>query len=373
MNRIGIDAHAIGLQHGGNERYAEGLLKGLSEIDTNQFKFTVFLNEKARVPDFLKNNPAFKFRRVSSNPGKRFLFDLPTNVKKSGIDLLHTQYHIPFSINIPSVITLHDVSYLTHPEFFPISERLKMKFMMPYSIRKAKKIITVSEFSKKEILKMYKNVGEKICAIYNGISDDFKPANNAEIQQTLEKYQIRKPYILTVSNLQPRKNLKGLIDSFSRIQRKNSEFFCSLVIVGKKLWLYDDIFTEVRNSEFKEKIIITGYLENRDLISLYSGAEMFVYVSFYEGFGFPPIEAMACGCPVITSNTSSLSEITGDASIKVNPENSEEIASAIARLYQNKKLKENLIEKGFMQAKKFSWKECAKKTIEIYKEVISLL
>ncbi|MCM8764016.1 MAG: glycosyltransferase family 4 protein [Candidatus Omnitrophica bacterium] len=373
MNTIGIDAHAIGLQQGGNERYAEGLLKGLSEINTHDFKFTVFLNEKAQVPDFLNNNPTFEFRKVSAVPVKRFIFDLPRNIKKYRIDLIHMQYHVPFRIDIPSVITLHDVSYLAHPEFFPIFERLKMKLMMPYSIKKAKKIITVSEFSKKEISKLYKYAPGKIYTIYNGISDYFKPATTTEIQQTLEKYQIRNPYILTVSNLQPRKNLKGLIESFSNILRKDRKFPCCLVIVGKKLWLYDDIFAGIRNSEFKEKIFITGYLNDTEIISLYSGAEMFVYVSFYEGFGFPPIEAMACGCPVITSNTSSLPEITGDACIHVNPENSEEIASAIVQLYQNKSLKENLIGKGFMQAKKFSWSKCAKKTIDIYKEVLCLL
>ncbi|MCM8825292.1 MAG: glycosyltransferase family 4 protein [Candidatus Omnitrophica bacterium] len=372
MNRVGIDAHAIGLQQGGNERYIEGLLKGLSEIETHPFRFIVFLNEKAQIPDFLKNNPTFEFKRVSSNPGKRFLFDL-SNTKRYGIELLHTQYHVPFKIKIPSVITLHDVSYLTHPEFFPISERLKMKFMMPYSIKKAKKIITVSEFSKMEILRFYKKARGKTCAIYNGISDCFKPASKAEIQQTLEKHKIGTPYILTVSNLQPRKNLKGLIDSFSKIQRKNPGFPCSLVIVGRKLWLYDEIFVEIRNSEFNEKIIITGYLSNQDIISLYSAAEMFVYVSFYEGFGFPPVEAMACGCPVITSNTSSLPEITGEASIKVNPKNSDEIASTILQLYHDKNLREKLVERGFIQAKKFSWSECAKKTIKVYKEVISHL
>lgn len=373
IKKIGIEAHAIGLQQGGNERYVEGLLKGLSEIDTHNFKYTVFLNQKASIPAFLKNHPAFEFEVVSINPVKRLMFDLPAKVKISRIDLLHAQYHIPFFLNIPSIITLHDVSYLTHPEFFPEYEQLKMRLLMPLSIKKARKIITVSQFSKEEISRTYKEAEDKICVVYNGISDEFKPASDIKIQQTLKKYRICTPYILTVSNLQPRKNLKGLIDSFSRILKKNKNFPCRLVIAGKKLWLYDEIFSKIQKSDFKERIIITGYLDNSDLISLYSGAEMFVYVSFYEGFGFPPLEAMACGCPVITSNTSSLPEITGNSAILVHPENCEEIAVAMEKLYYDKNLKYELKQKGIQQARKFQWKTCAEKTLEVYRKALSLV
>ncbi|MCX7705825.1 MAG: glycosyltransferase family 4 protein [bacterium] len=371
--KIGIEAHALNLQQGGNERYIEGLLKGLSKINKEDFSFTIFINQKAQIPDFLKDNPSFEFEIVSINPIKRFLLDLLIKVKKTKIDLLHTQYHLPIGINIPSVITLHDVSYLTHPEFFPVCERLKMKFAMMHSIRKARKVITVSQFSKSEILKMYKVADEKIYVIHNGISDEFKPSSKIEIQKTLKKFGIHSPYILSVSNLQPRKNLKGLIDSFLNVLKKDEKFPCVLVIVGRKLWLYDEIFSEIRNSQFREKIIFTGYIDNRDLVCLYSGAEMFVYISFYEGFGFPPLEAMACGCPVITSNTSSLPEVTEDAAIHVDPENLEEISSVIVHLYKSKGLKASLKEKGFRQAKKFSWDQCAERTLQVYKNIFSLL
>ncbi len=373
IQKVGIEAHALGLQQGGNERYAEGLLKGISDINTKDFKFVVFLNNKARVPDFLKENPSFEFEFISVNPAKRLLFDLPAKIKYSGIDLLHTQYHIPFFTDIPSIITLHDVSYLTHPEFFPKLERLKMKFFMRYSIKKARRIITVSEFSRNEITRMYKNSEKKICTVYNGISDEFKPATEKEIQDTLKKYGISAPYILTVSNLQPRKNLKGLIKAFFKILKEKKDFPCKLVIVGKKLWLYDEIFSEIRNSVFRDKVVITGYLTQHQLVSLYSGAKMFIYVSFYEGFGFPPLEAMACGCPVITSSTSSLPEIAENAAIMVNPKDNEEIANAIRKLYDDRELQNQLRIKGFKQAKKFTWKECAIKTIDVYRNTLSLI
>lgn len=371
--KIGIDAHSIGLQQGGNERYAEGLLKGISEVETKDFTFTVFFNNRTQIPGFLKENPSFEFETVSTSSLKRFLFELPLKVKKTKVDILHTQYHIPLFTNVPSIITFHDVSYLTHPEFFPYFEKIKMSFFMPYSVKKAKKIISVSEFSKKEIKRIYGIPENRICSIYNGISDEFKIISENDIQKTLKKYKIFTPYILTVSNIQPRKNLKGLVKSFFRILKENKNFPCNLVIVGKKLWLYDEIFSEIRNSEFKEKVIFTDYIDNSDLIGLYNGAKMFVYVSFYEGFGFPVLEAMACGCPVITSNVSSLPEIVGNAAIMVNPSNIDEISQAMITLYYDNSLQKRLKEKGYLQAKKFSWKECAQKTLEVYKEVLSLI
>ncbi|MGB9641900.1 MAG: glycosyltransferase family 4 protein [Candidatus Ratteibacteria bacterium] len=372
MIRIGIDAHAIGMKQGGNERYVEGLLRGLSEMSCAELKFVIFLNHRAKIPSFLKWHPCFEFERISLSPIKRLMLDLPLKTKRAQIDVLHTQYHIPPFTRIPSVITLHDVSYLTHPEFFPFPEWIKMKLLMPYSIKRAKKIITVSNFSRMEILKKYGDIDEKICMIHNGVDEQFKPSDETKILKVLAKYRISRPYILSVSNLQPRKNLQGLIRAFSRILRNNKDFPCTLVITGKKLWLYDEIFSAIEPAT-KEKIYFTDYVENNDLIALYGGAEMLVYPSFYEGFGLPVLEAMACGCPVIASSKSSLPEIVGNAGILINPYSEQELSSAILTLHQDKNLQKELKEKGIKQAKKFSWAECARKTIEVYKNIVSLL
>jgi len=370
--KIGIEAHAIGMKQGGNERYVEGLLKGLSELSFSNLRFVVFLNHTADIPSFLEGHPCFEFERISLSPIKRLMLDLPLKVSKTRINILHSQYHIPPFIRIPSVITLHDVSYLTHPEFFPFSELIKMKLLMPYSIKKAKKIITVSNFSKMEILEKYGDIDEKICTIHNGVDEQFKPAAEAEILKVLAKHKISRPYILSVSNLQPRKNLHGLIRTFSRILKKNKDFPCSLVITGKKLWLYDEIFSAIEPAT-KEKIYFTDYVENNDLVALYSGAEMLVYPSFYEGFGLPVLEAMACGCPVIASCKSSLPEVVGNAGILVDPYNQQELSLAILTLHQDRNLQKELKEKGIKQSRKFSWIECAKKTVEVYKNIVSLL
>ncbi|HPP66847.1 MAG TPA: glycosyltransferase family 1 protein [bacterium] len=368
--KIGIDAHSIGLKQGGNERYAEGLLKGISEIETNGFAFTIFLNRLADIPDFIKNIQRFHIERVSVSPLKRLVFDISFKAKYLGLDMLHTQYHLPFFTRIPSVITLHDVSYLRHPEFFPVRERLKMRMFMPVSIKKAKKIITVSHFSKNEILKFHPSAKYKLTTVYYGVSENFKPLDNVNIEATLNKYGIARPYILAVSNIQPRKNLNGLLKAFVTLCQQQKDFPCRLVIAGRKLWLYNEIFSEIRRFPVADKIILTDYLKNDELSCLYNGAEMSVYISFYEGFGLPALEAMACGCPVIVSDNSSLPEIVGDAGMLVDPYNVNELASVIKNLFYDKTLRGKLKQKGIEQAKKFSWRKCATETVEIYKQVL---
>ncbi|MCM8769115.1 MAG: glycosyltransferase, partial [Candidatus Omnitrophica bacterium] len=212
MRSVGIDAHAIGMRKGGNETYALALLKGLTEIGSADFRFVVFLSEKVTVPDFLVNNPLFRTVFVSPRAGAR-IFQLSRKVNTEKIQLLHTQYHVPPFCPCSCVITFHDVSFLRYPQFFPRGLCWRLKISMRYAVGKAKKIITVSEFSRKEILSLYKIPAEKVVTIYNGYSDIFRPIAQ-EKRASLAKFGITKPYILSVSNLQPRKNLSRLIQAF---------------------------------------------------------------------------------------------------------------------------------------------------------------
>lgn len=368
VKRIGIDAHAIGLKQGGNETYASGLLYGLSQIECSDFRYIVFLSEGVPAPDFLKKSKYFSIVRVSTHPFLRLLRDIPLRTYTEKLDLLHTQYHLPLISHCHGVITLHDVSFLRYPEFFSKEIYLRLKLSLPYSIRKAKKIITVSEFSKKEIMEFYRIDEKKIDVIYNGISEIFKPVD-AE-KGILNKYGITKPYILSVSNLQPRKNLSRLIKAFVSLLKSNEKFPYTLVIVGRRLWLYNEIFSEIRNSPYKERIVLTDYVPEKDLVYLYNCADVFVYPSLYEGFGLPVLEAMACGCPVVTSNVSSLPEISGSAAFPVDPYNIDAIAKAILTVITNTYLKERLRAEGLKQSQKFSWKNTAEKTLEVYEQIL---
>ncbi|MCX8082198.1 MAG: glycosyltransferase family 4 protein [bacterium] len=367
---IGIDAHAIGLKQGGNETYIIGLLYGLSQIEHPDFSYVVFLSKGIPVPDFLLNDKQFSIERVSQRASLRFLRDIPVRTYTEKLDLLHTQYHTPLISHCHSVITLHDVSFIRYPEFFPEDIYLRLKLSLLYSVRKAKKIITVSEFSKREILKFYKIDEEKIEVVYNGVSEKFRPIDTTKCDKVLENYSVKKPYILSVSNLQPRKNLSRLIKAFISIIKNNPAFPYNLVIVGKKLWLYNEMFDEIRNSNFVERIVLTDYVPEEDLVYLYNGADVFIYPSIYEGFGLPVLEAMSCGCAVVTSNTSSLPEVAGNACVLVDPYNVEEIARAIQNVIRNPDLKMRLKMEGLKQSQKFSWKRSGEMTLKIYEKVL---
>jgi glycosyltransferase involved in cell wall biosynthesis len=368
---IGIDAHAIGLRKGGNETYAYGLLNGLSKIEHPDFKYVVFFSKGVEVPEFLSGNPQFSVYPISLKASFRFLADLPAKTYTKKLDLLHTQYHLPVISNCPGIISLHDVSFLRHPEFFPRHLYWVLRMSLPHSVRKAKKVITISEFSKREIIEFYHPPSEKVAVTYLASSENFRPAGNERKKEILKKYGIKSPYILSVSNLQPRKNLERLIKSFVSILKSDKGFPCDLVIVGQKLWLYNKIFNEIRRSKYSERIILTDYVPENDLPYLYSFAEVLVYPSIYEGFGLPVLEAMACGCPVITSNLSSLPEVAGEACLLVNPYRVEEIAGAIREVIEKPEMKQRLREAGLEQSNKFSWKKTAEKTLQVYEEVLS--
>ncbi|MCM8776661.1 MAG: glycosyltransferase family 4 protein [Candidatus Omnitrophica bacterium] len=367
---IGIDAHAIGLKQGGNETYAIGLLKGLLSIKHPCFNYIVFISENINIPDFLLDNEHFSIVSISRRAYLRFLRDISIKTYTEKLDVLHTQYHLPLISHCPGIITLHDVSFLRFPEFFPKEIYWRLRISLLYSVRKARKIITVSEFSKKEIIKFYRIEDEKVEVIYNGVSETFGTIDIEKNKGVLKKYGITKPYILSVSNLQPRKNLSRLIKAFVSLVKNNERFPYNLVIVGKKLWLYNEIFDEIRNSNFKERIVLTDYVSEQDLVCLYNFAEAFVYPSLYEGFGLPVLEAMACGCPVITSNISSLPEIAGNACFLVDPYDVEMIAKAINNVVTNFDLRMKLKAEGIKQAQKFSWKKTAESTAKIYEKVL---
>jgi len=223
---------------------------------------------------------------------------------------------------------------------------------------------------KKEIINFYKVKSEKIVVIHYGVSENFKPVEVKEKEKILKKYGIKNSFILAVSNLQPRKNLKRLIKAYLHLLKNKDNFQFSLVIVGRKLWLYKEIFKEVRGLDLNDKIIFTDYIPEKDLIYLYNLAEVFVYPSLYEGFGFPVLEAMACGCLVITSNLSSLPEICEKAAILVNPYDIKAIANAINEVISNNNLRKFLKNEGLKQSQKFSWEKTAKKTLKVYEEVL---
>ncbi len=366
--KVGIDIHSVGKQQTGNETYIRNLVDNLLDLDSDDTDFHLFYTHEdkmkvdARVPQTRITPPQSIFR---------IPFVFPYQLHKEKIDVAHFQYVIPPITCCPTAVTIHDISYEFHPEYFNPMECRRMKLLIPYSARKSQHILTVSEYSKQQIVEKYRVPEEKVTVTYNGVSDQFRVLGDELLTlQKLARFALDKPYILAVGNLQPRKNIERLIRAYS-ILRSAGKIDLDLVLVGRLRWGGAAIFDEVESLGIKEHIHITGYVSDDELVALYNKANLFVYPSLYEGFGLPLVEAMACGTPVISSIASCLPEVGGDAAYYIDPYSENEMMLAIEHLANNTTACDKLVEKGFQRAKQFSWKNAAEKTLQVFKEIVA--
>lgn len=271
------------------------------------------------------------------------------------------------------VITIYDMIPILKPELFDAGTRQAFQDAVN-SINIYKDwVICISKSTKKDFCQITKMSENRVFITHLAASKNFYRETNLEqIKLIQQKYGLpEEKYILALSTLEPRKNLSHLIKCFHQLLLQRELTDTSLVLVGAKGWLYDEIFQTIdSNSNLKEKIILTGYVPDEDLSAIYSGASLFVYPSFYEGFGLPPLEAMQCGVPVITSNTSSLPEVVGDAGIMIDPRNQDELCQAILSLLQNFNLRQQFSQAGLERAKEFRWSKCAAETVKIYQQIV---
>ncbi|MBE0069262.1 glycosyltransferase family 4 protein [Thermoanaerobacterium thermosaccharolyticum] len=273
---------------------------------------------------------------------------------------------VPQKINGYVINTVYDMVYKVYPNTMTKANYKRLDKELARSCERADLIITISNNSKQEIINYLGISGDKIRIVPCGVDLNFyKPVYKNEI---LNKYNIQKPYFLYIGTLEPRKNIKNLILAFNDFLKKNNCNDVKLVIGGKKGWMYEEIFKTVQELKLENDIIFLGYVPIEDMSALYSNAVSFIFPSLYEGFGIPPLEAMACGCPVIVSNTSSLPEVVGDAGILINPFDVEELSNAMYYVYCDNDLRNELKKKSIIQAGKFSWELAAQKIIDIYKE-----
>ena len=244
--------------------------------------------------------------------------------------------------------------------------RKRLENDMKKTVNRADYIITVSECSKRDIIKYLKVDESKIQVIYNGVDEVYKKILNHEIiDAAKKKYNIDGKYLLYLGTLEPRKNIETIIKAYNLFNKCNNENI-KLVLAGKKGWLYDDIFKLIKEFRIEDKVIFTDYVDDDDKPALYQGAEIFLFPSLYEGFGIPVVEAMASGTPVITSNSSSLPEVAGEAAIITDPMDYKEISRSIERILNDSELRENMINEGIKQADKFNWDESAEKLKKLY-------
>ncbi len=370
---IGIDAHAIGAQQGGNETYIRGVIRALAELDDRN-RYTIYLAEAGVAEQwregFARQHPNFAIRLLPKpTPLVRVPVFLAYELWKRPVDVLHVQYTAPPFCRVPVVATIHDLAFEHMPETFTRRGSFQLKLTVRRTAQRAARIATVSEYSRQDLIRTYHLPPEKVVVTYNGVESHFTPdALPNEAEDVRNRFGIKRDYLLAVGSLQPRKNLIRLIRAYARLRSEHESFTPQLVIVGRKLWLADDIFGEVRRQLWKDDVILTGYVSDDDLPKLYRQATAFVYPSLFEGFGLPPVEAMACGTPVVTSNVSSLPEVTGDAALLVDPLDQASIEAAMLKITGDEALRARLREQGIAQAKRFTWREAAEKTLQLYRE-----
>jgi len=284
---------------------------------------------------------------------------------KNKIDVFFSPTHyLPLRSTVPSVISILDVSYLYFPGLFKKKDLYQLKLWGKYSINKADKILTISNSSKNDIIKAYGISEAKVSVVYPGIKQVLN-VKFMDKKELAKKFGIKENYILFVGTLQPRKNIARLIEAFSKL--KNNDL--QLVIIGKKGWQYEEILQAPEKFGVKEKVKFLEGIIDEDLPSFYKNAIYFVLPSLYEGFGLPVLESMQYGCPVITSNISSMPEAGGDAALYVDPYSVDDMAEKLDNLIKDNKLREELVKKGYEQVKKFSWEKTAKETLSVLKEV----
>lgn len=368
-NSILINGLQLSKYNTGVQYYTENLLIAIDKLG-DEFIYETMVDQKCQLINDLENIRFIKDRLIS-NKWKRVFYEniyIPRYIKRCESLLYHSpNYILPFGIKIPTVLTVHDLITLDYPYYCQNETVLYFKMCLKRSINKASKIITVSNQVKEDILKHFKIPNNKIEVIYHGISSIFVKTLDLSI---IDKYEIPNKYILFVGNIEPKKNLGRLIKAFSLLKMQQG-IKHKLVIAGKKGWKYKSVFQMVKELGLKNEIVFTDYIPEKDLPALYSMADIFVFPSLYEGFGIPPLEAMACEVPVLVSNKGALPEVTGSKCLQVDPYDVKHIADKMYKLISDQNLRQKSVNDGKQWVKQFTWEQTARKTLEVYKQVIN--
>ncbi len=368
--RIGIDARLAYHQRAGITRYTRRLLEELARID-GENEYWVFQHRRhqeplVQAPNFLRKT----LRSPVHHPLEQLALAVELFLVAQSVDLIHWPDFIPALYTpLPAVITVHDLAFLRWPHFLT-QESARHYGQIDRAVRKARHIIVPSQSTKHDMIQQLGVPPGKISVIYEAAAPIYRPMPVEEARAYVRRrYGLPEHYVLFVSTIEPRKNLGGLLQAFHHLVHKYNVTDTALALVGKPGWLYEQVVSMVAELGLEDRVHFVGRVSDEDLRRLYVAARCHVHPAFYEGFGLPPLEAMACGTPTIVSNVSSLPEVVGDAALLVDPNNWEEIAVAIYRLLSDDELHAELRAKGLQRAKVFSWERAARETLEVYRLV----
>jgi glycosyltransferase involved in cell wall biosynthesis len=358
---VGIDAsRAIADHPTGTETYSRRLIQALLARKTHH-RFRLYFRD---VP------PPGLFRggdlRIIPFPRLWTHLRLSWEMAQHAPDALFVPAHVLPAIRpCPSLVTVHDLGYLHFPKSHPWLQRLYLNLSSRWNARAATHLLADSQATSADLVRHYGVPPSKITVAYPGTEESLGPVQDLDaIQAAKARHSISGDYFLYLGTLQPRKNLRRLVKAFAQFATHHSPLAIQLVLAGKRGWLYDDLFRQVRERGLEDCVHFPGYIAEEDKAALLSGAVAFLFPSLYEGFGMPVLEAQACGCPVITSTTSSLPEVAGDGALLVDPQDTVAIASAMQRVATEPELCDELIERGFANMGRFSWENCAQTVLE---------
>lgn len=367
--RIGIDARLVGYTQAGIGQYILRLTEGLAAIDSDD-EFILLQSRKDSRISFGKGR--FQ-RRFLWTPAHNRLeqFILPLEIAPVGLDVLHSPDFIPpFRRNCKSVITIHDLAFLLYPHFLT-HDSARYYSQIDQAVRRTDHIIAVSESTKRDTVQLLGVDESKITVIHEAVHPTFRPISDSQaLAQVRERHGISGDFILFVSTIQPRKNLPTLLQAYRQLL-DDYRPDCRLVVAGKKGWLFEEAFSITEQLRLQDDVLFLGRVPGEDLPLLYNAARVHVHPAYYEGFGLPVLEAMACGTPTVVSNVSSLPEVVGDAGLLVEPDDVCGWVVAMWRVLSDDRLREQMIERGLRRAKLFSLEKMAGETMEVYKKVVS--
>jgi glycosyltransferase involved in cell wall biosynthesis len=370
---VGVNAHLLSLDKGyrsaGISWYIQNLLRHLPEADS-EIAYTVFLGEER-----YQGRPGLELvhtRLPTHRPEVRIFWEQvlqPRAIRRAGIDLLHGLALVgPVSSGCPTVITVHDLSFLAYPQNFPAAKRFYLRIFTRLSVQRAQRVIAISKNTRRDVIEQYAVPPDRVDLIYYGRNPIFRPLPEEQVAAFRSRHHLPERFILFVGTLEPRKNVVRLIDAYARLPGHAPP----LLLAGGKGWLYDEVFARVEAEDLADRVQFVGYVPGEELPWWYNAADLFVYPSVYEGFGLPPLEAMACGTPVITSDVSSLPEVVGDAGLLVHPHDTEALTAAMASVLDDATRRETMRAAGLSRAQAFSWQEAARRTVESYRRAMEV-
>jgi glycosyltransferase involved in cell wall biosynthesis len=376
--RILLDARTVGREFSGVGNYVQELVRAFSRVDVDH-EYLLGVHGPSVVLRDAPLDGRFRFVDLPFSHESHPLGDLweefvlPRRARREHVDVLHgPAFLVPTRVTgVPTVVTIHDLVAFTHPETVPWKYALYMRRLIRRAVRAADRVIAVSEHVRADLERRLRVPERKLVAIPHGVSDEFRPAGEADVARVRERFGLRRPYVLFVGNLEPRKNLPGLLRAFRAVRDRMPEPI-DLVVSGKIAWKSGALLTELRAEDLAGSVHLTGYVRSADLPALYTGASVFAFPSFWEGFGFPVLEAMSCGTPVVTSNVSSLPGVAGDAALLVDPRDTDAIAEAIALVLADHAMRDELVRRGREHVRGFQWERTAMATLDTYRDAIAL-